>query len=542
MINNCLSILFLILFSSCLLNSGSSTTERVSDYETKFQALKQDWQPFPHRRGEYESNNQENYIFLTIGYLSCFWCDKFYNDVLAKYRINNFKLYYIDRDKHPKLDRYFKDKVHALGKSFGYPANFIMDKNLNIAWYGNYVNLNSNNRLLGFKEILGSGKKLIEIEKFLKPKVILKEPAQKLVKSFKIQYPFFPLKYPIYDRNPIALDFIDRLKQSSLYDRKLGGFYRYQNTSNVDSVHLEKLAQDNLIISLATLIQCLPYDCGAFKKFFEKQINFLETLKRKDGTLSLGVINLKGKDQVDNSTKPLVNFLYQQFLSFYPNNKFSLSNSLAISKNEFDNIDLNTFSIYLDYLGRQYGLNPNKSIKDKISEVIDLLFSKIQSNSFSSLLIPDELMNKKQNWIDLLEDEDAYYLKILIISLKKINLMIPTKKCETIISYLEYKIKESKLKSNFDLKIRTIYLVLSELNEKLIGEIKSKMFFNDLLTIVDLSKLERPEIFFAGAKEKNLIDNNATIYICPKNSCLVPVTGRTTMLQKLKESHLASDF
>ncbi len=77
------------------------------------------------------AREQNKPVFLSIGYLSCYWChvmerESFRDEQVAQALNAGFVSIKVDREEHPHVDRFYLSAVEAAGKSPGWPMNIFL--------------------------------------------------------------------------------------------------------------------------------------------------------------------------------------------------------------------------------------------------------------------------------------------------------------------------------------------------------------------------------------------------------------------------------
>ena len=88
------------------------------------------WHPWGPQAFERARQN-DNLIFLSIGYAACHWCHKLARDTFSDDRIvealnANFISVLVDREERPDLDGYYMEIMQAMTGSSGWPGNFVL--------------------------------------------------------------------------------------------------------------------------------------------------------------------------------------------------------------------------------------------------------------------------------------------------------------------------------------------------------------------------------------------------------------------------------
>lgn len=276
------------------------------------------WYPWGERPLKY-SKEKDRLIFLSIGYASCFACEKMHKLVYsdkeaAKFLNENFVSIKVDREERPDLDAYFLNMQSLIMRFGAWPINMILTPDLKPVYATTLLDKKS------FLKILETSAKAWKDErtKILQGTTNYEvqaavqesnhpyfEKNMDLIKDFYARYTHrfdtayggkrtgnnFNTKFPVNDEMRLLLRYHLRTKdeqprkmvektmativKSALLDQFQGGFHRYSTTRDWNSPNYEKILKDQ-----ASFIHGL-IDIYQFKKeeiyhtALEKTVGFL---------------------------------------------------------------------------------------------------------------------------------------------------------------------------------------------------------------------------------------------------------------------------
>ena len=248
-----------------------------------------DWYPWS-KRAFLKAKKEHRMIFLSIGYSTCHWCnvmakESFDDKEVAKLLNRYFISIKVDKEELPQVDKYYQrlyqKKYHKQG---GWPLNLFLTEDLKpffigkfIPKYDGYGSIGLIKLLKRFSKIYKNDKSSIENlanhfikeekskKKFLKTKQesIIKIAFKNIKNSFDKEYKGFGngAKYPqssvinflldyyqIYNDKSsfdMAIQTLDKMRKSSIYDIISGGFFRYTTDRRWNSPHFEKMLYTN---------------------------------------------------------------------------------------------------------------------------------------------------------------------------------------------------------------------------------------------------------------------------------------------------------
>jgi len=267
-----------------------------------------------------KAHNENKAIFISIGYVSCYWCEvmdkKVFNnkeciDILNK----NFICIKVDKDKRPDIDKYYQE-VHKLlnNRIGGWPTSIFATPQNKPFFAGTYIPVESEEGSIegmGFLEL----SKLIsqkiqnndesvyknadEVQEFMLKQNHPKEATvlkTEFIKNFMLQAqnnydskhggfssaPKFPHantlntlmiideRYEDALAKEMVINTLDNMYKNSFFDKKDGAFYRYSNNESFSQPSGDKTIYDNALL-------CEVYT-KAYKLYKDK--NHLNTAKK----------------------------------------------------------------------------------------------------------------------------------------------------------------------------------------------------------------------------------------------------------------------
>lgn len=258
-------------------------------------------------------------IFLTIGYATCYACNKMKDHVYSDPQVvdilnKHYVAIQIDRTERPDLDSYFLNLQTAIMKFGAWPIQFILTPDFKPVFATTFLTKPEILQILTrLQTSWEKDRPTIEREtsQFLsniKPQEHQSsefEKNQKLIKEFYALYthqfdplfggkkisPSFTPKFPINDDLRLllryhiqtgdeqALRMVDKtlstIAQSAMFDQLEGGFHRYSSSRDWNTPNFEKILTDqaNFLNSYIDLYQMKPN--ALYQKTIEKTLKYI---------------------------------------------------------------------------------------------------------------------------------------------------------------------------------------------------------------------------------------------------------------------------
>lgn len=255
-----------------------------------------DWWPWCEQALSLAKENNQP-IFLSIGYSSCHWCtvmegEAFSDLAIAQYMNANFIPIKVDREERPEIDSIYMQALQMMTGQGGWPLNIFLTPGDLVPFYGGtYFPVEPRYGRPGFLQVLQSIRRFYDIEKIklqnFKEEILLhlqQSAALQISKGTEDNVPLlsddllsrgietntaivsnssYGPSFPMMPYAELALRGI-RLKLESeydayqacagrgldlvkggIYDHVAGGFHRYTVDANWTVPHFEKMLYDN---------------------------------------------------------------------------------------------------------------------------------------------------------------------------------------------------------------------------------------------------------------------------------------------------------
>lgn len=276
------------------------------------------WYPWGQQPLNYAKKNSR-LIFLSIGYASCFACEKMhteiYSDSTVSKKLNDhFVSIQIDREERPDLDAHFLNLQTAIMKFGAWPINIILTPDLKPVYATTYIKKHDFLKLLSQvqqawqknpNKIINDSsaflKKIKPIEEqeseFSKDKELIKDFYARYTHRFDTLYggirtgrnffPKFPvsddmrllLRYHLQTGDPQPLKMVKKtlatIAKSAMFDQLEGGFHRYSSSRDWNTPNFEKMLIDQAGFINAYTELNLFKENNLYSHTLEKTVNFL---------------------------------------------------------------------------------------------------------------------------------------------------------------------------------------------------------------------------------------------------------------------------
>lgn len=108
----------------------NNLTREVNSYLLKHSKDPINWHPWGEKAFK-KAFKENKPIFLSIGYLSCHWCnvmasESFSDQSIAKILNNNFVNIKVDREERPDIDKFYMNSLISMGIDIGWPLNVFL--------------------------------------------------------------------------------------------------------------------------------------------------------------------------------------------------------------------------------------------------------------------------------------------------------------------------------------------------------------------------------------------------------------------------------
>ncbi len=259
-----------------------------------------DWWPWCDEAFD-KAIEEDQPIFLSIGYSSCHWChvmehEVFEDEKIAAYLNAHFVSIKVDREERPDIDKHYQS-VHQLlnQRPGGWPLSIFMTPDRKPFFAGTYIPPVRRYNMMGFLELIevidqkwriertNIVKNADEIQRFLAPKEgpvkatkLQKSLAETFIRQAKDSFdhhyggfskaPKFPhtstldllieLSALTKDEETMAMavETLDAMSLGGLYDVVDGGFCRYSTDEAWWVPHFEKMTYDNALLARTYLM------------------------------------------------------------------------------------------------------------------------------------------------------------------------------------------------------------------------------------------------------------------------------------------------
>ena len=245
------------------------------------------WYPWGEQALDHAKKNDQ-LIFLSIGYSSCFACEKMNNEVennLAVSKILN--KYYVsikvDREERPDLDAHFLNMQTAMMKFGAWPIHIFLTPNLKPLYATTYLPANKFTQVLTQlqkqweterEKLIKNSDRFLQAIKPVEPTHPYYEKDKELIKDFYARYTHrfdtiyggksnnkrFTPKFPVNDEMRLLLRYhkqtgekqplkmvkktLSTIAKSATFDQLEGGFHRYSSTRDWNTPNFEKMLFD----------------------------------------------------------------------------------------------------------------------------------------------------------------------------------------------------------------------------------------------------------------------------------------------------------
>jgi uncharacterized protein len=249
-----------------------------------------DWYPWGEEAFE-KARNDDKFIFLSIGYSTCYWChvmerEIFENEAIAALMNKTCISIKVDREERPDIDQLYMKALQAMTGSGGWPMSIFMTVDKKPFFAGTYFPPNDRGETIGFPAVLmrlndvWKNERIIllknseHITQFLLDSSVFGSNTQVLTRDvldrgfeiFAQQFdevdggfgsaPKFPrpsvlnflLRYYYRTGNTLARDMalttLLKMAEGGMYDQIGSGFHRYSTDASWQIPHFEKMLYD----------------------------------------------------------------------------------------------------------------------------------------------------------------------------------------------------------------------------------------------------------------------------------------------------------
>ena len=280
---------YFLLALSLLANKPNHLLGQTSPYLQQHLYNPVDWYPWS-KKAFLKAKKEHKMIFLSIGYSTCHWChvmeiESFSDKEVAKLLNKYFVSIKVDKEEMPQVDKYYQKLYQKIyKKNGGWPLSVFLTEDLKPFFIGKYIPKYDGYGSVGLIKLLKKFAKIYQNDKAhiknLADKLMVKEKSNKLSleteqkniiksvfediqKNFDKRYKGFghKAKYPkssilnflmdyykvYHDKNSLdmAMQTLDAMRKSSIYDIISGGFFRYTTDKEWSSPHFEKMLYSN---------------------------------------------------------------------------------------------------------------------------------------------------------------------------------------------------------------------------------------------------------------------------------------------------------
>lgn len=395
-----LFLLILVLFSvGCSRNfRQNNLSDKESPYLKKSSTDPIWWQNWDEETLKF-AKKSDKLIFLSVGYASCFACEKMHQENETKPEVadilnESFISIKVDREQRPDLDSYFLNLQGSIMKFAAWPINIVMSPNLEPLFATTFAPTKRFVKFLKDSQKAWTDNRVELIEKsqkflkMVKPVADAHEPFEKdqlLIKDFYARYthrfdtiyggirtgPNFAPKFPVNDDMRLLLRHykqtnekqsiqmvkktLSTIAKSAMFDQLEGGFHRYSSSRDWNSPNYEKMLMDqaSFLNAYVDLQQVDPQDL--YERVIEKTVDFLlkNFSKSGSGFYSSQAGSVDGKDgfyytwQDHEIQAMLTPDEWKKFREFYtfsnPQRRFMLRRSLrkktSFTSSEIEDIE-----------------------------------------------------------------------------------------------------------------------------------------------------------------------------------------------------------
>lgn len=370
------------------------------------------------------ARDKDQLIFLSIGYSSCFACEKMQKTVYIDNEVQevlneSFVSIKVDREDRPDLDAYFLN-MQSLIMGFGaWPINMILTPDLKPVFATTLMDKNSFKKILqtsaetwkNSRSKILQGTTRYEVRAAVQPNTIsYYEKDKSLINDFYARYTHrfdpiyggkstgrnFNIKFPVNNEMRLllryylhsqnkqpqqsqqALKMVNKtmaiMAKSALFDHIAGGVHRYSTSRDWNSPNYEKMLYDqaSFVNSLHAIYKIKKNEL--YRISLEKMIGFLfnEMASPLGGFYSSFSASLNGVEGSFYTWKPsemqkaLTDEEWKQFSQFYaftaPQKKYNMKRGL-VRKTSFNNESLQTIEDKVkEYRKKRGSLSKDKKV------------------------------------------------------------------------------------------------------------------------------------------------------------------------------------
>jgi uncharacterized protein len=265
------------------------------------------------------AQNEDKWIFLSIGYSSCHWChvmehESFEDPLVAAYLNEHYISIKVDREERPDIDATYMDAVQMIAGHGGWPLSIWLTPDLVPVYGGTYFPPVNSHQRPAFRTIL---ERLIEIrvnepemvaervEKLrsalkhelyssLPPQAITSDTISKAIRDYINRFdaerggfsgaPKFPqamglrflLSVNEEETNTMALHTLRMMLRGGIWDALGGGLHRYSTDRDWLVPHFEKMLYDQATVLDALSLAQAKHAEPLFEEAIHQLLEFLE--------------------------------------------------------------------------------------------------------------------------------------------------------------------------------------------------------------------------------------------------------------------------